>query len=280
MIGGFCQTDSRCAIYERCRDCNYEPELGSSVSMKESRSRSMRKIMKHAILTFLLLGLALSTALLAYLHFFAENEDDLSGTWTAELDMTERAAVTALDWLQDIEGVTVSLEDMEHHMRGLTIQVSLEMEKTDRSAGTFQCNIEPESYETCYQAVYEAFAECFRELLGERLRMAGYEGSTEQEAVEELVNWTFGMSTVSYLMSCGPALLPSIEELQAQYDGSGTYEIADGVLTRRVEAGEVVITKEERYIRQGGELILTGEAGEAFSGGFFELYPVVYILEQ
>ncbi len=240
----------------------------------------MRKIMKHAVLTFLLLGLGLSTALLAYLHFYAEDESDLSGAWMTRLDLTERAAVTALDWLQDIEGVSVSLEDMEPHMRELTVQVSLEMEQPDRSAGTFQCTIDPESYETCYQAAYEAFAECFRELLGERLRMAGYEGSTEQEAVEELVTRTFGMSTVSYLMSCGPVLLPSIEELQAQYDGSGNYEIAEGILTRRFEDGGAVITKEERYIRQGGELILTGEAGEASSGGFFELYPVVYILEQ
>lgn len=240
----------------------------------------MRKIMKHAILTFLLLGLGLSTVLLAYLHFFAENEDDLSGTWTAELDMTERVAVTALDWLQDIEGVTVSLEDMESYMQELTVRVSLEMEQTDRSAGTFQCSVVPESYEACQQAAYEALAECFRELTGERLRMAGYEGSTDQEAVEELVTRTFGMSTVSYLMSCGPVLLPSIEEMQAEYDGGGTYEIADGVLTRRVEAGGAVITKEERYIRQGGELILTGEAGETSSGGFFEVYPVVYILEQ
>lgn len=240
----------------------------------------MRKIMKHAILTFLLLGLGLSTVLLAYLHFFAENEDDLSGTWTAELDMTERVAVTALDWLQDIEGVTVSLEDMESYMRELTVQVSLEMEQTDRSAGTFQCHIVPESYETCRQAAYEAFAEAFRELTAERLHMAGYAGGTDQEAVEELVTRTFGMPTVSYLMSCGPVLLPSIEEMQAQYEGSGTYEIADGILTRRVEESGAVITKEERYIRQDGELILTGEAGETSSGGFFEVYPVVYILEQ
>lgn len=237
----------------------------------------MGKILKTAILMFLLLGLGLSTALFAYLHFYAENEEDLSGTWTAKLDMTERAAVTALGWLQDIEGVTVSLEDMETYMRELTVQVSLEMEQTGRSAGTFQCHIVPESYEACRQSAYEAFAECFRELLRERLRMAGYEGSTDQEAVEGLVNQTFGMSTVSYLMSCGPALLPPIEELQAQYGGSGAYETADGVLTRRVEEGGAVITKEERYIRQGGELILTGEAGEAPSGGFFEVYPVVYI---
>lgn len=239
----------------------------------------MKKSLKNAVVIFLILLLGMSTALLAYLHFGASGEDDLSGVWTAELDMTEQAAVTALDWLQDIEGVTVSLQDMEPYMHGLTIKVNITMEQTDRSAGTFQCNILPDSYEACNQAAYEGFAECFRELLGERLHMAGYAGSTDQEAVEALVTKTFGMSTVSYLMTCGPSLLPSMEELQAQYDCSGTYETTEGILTRRVEMGEAVITKEERYIRQGGELILTGEAGDVTSGAFFDPYPMVYSLE-
>lgn len=239
----------------------------------------MRKILKNAVVIFLILLLGMSTALLAYLHFFTSDEDDLSGVWTAELDMSEQAAVTALDWLQDIEGVTVSLQDMESYMPRLTVKVNVKMEQTDRSAGTFQCNILPDSYEACNQAAYEGFAECFRELLGERLHMAGYAGGTGQEDMEALVTSTFGMSTVSYLMSCGPALLPCAEELEAQYEGSGTYETAEGILTRRVEMGEAVITKEERYIRQGGELILTGEAGDVTSGAFFDPYPMIYRLE-
>lgn len=239
----------------------------------------MRKILKNAVVMFLILLLGFSTALLAYLHFYKTDEVDLSGEWTAKLDMTGRAAVISLDWLQDIEGVSVSLEDVESYMQGLTVQVDMKMEQTDRSAGTFQCNIVPESYEACYQAAYEAFAGEFRELVGERLRMAGYAGSTDQEAVEALVTKSFGMSTVSYLMSCGPALLPSEEELWAQYDGSGTYEIAEGVLTRRFETGGAVITKVEHCIRQGGEMILTGDAADVWSGSVFAPYPMIYTLE-
>ena len=67
--------------------------------------------------------------------------------------------------------------------------------------------------------------------------MAGYTGGTDGESIEALVNETFGMSTVAYLTPCGPALLPSLEELQAQYDGSGTYTALEGVLTRQFEAG-------------------------------------------
>ena len=52
--------------------------------------------------------------------------------------MTQQAAVTALDWLQEIEGVSVSLEEMESSMQGLTIEVILTMEQTERMAGTFQ----------------------------------------------------------------------------------------------------------------------------------------------
>ena len=236
----------------------------------------MGKIMKNVIYTFLLLLLGLSTALLAYLHFFAPGDRELSGEWTTQLAMTQQAAVTALDWLQEIEGVSVSLEEMESSMQGLTIEVSLTMEQTERMAGTFQCGIRADSYEACRQAAYEAFAESFRTLLGERLRMAGYAGSTDQEAVEALVAGEFGVSTVSYLMEYGPVLLPSLEELQGQYEGSGTYEVEAGVLRRRFEDGSTVITKEEYYIRKDDALILTGEADSEDGKSFSGRYPVVY----
>lgn len=236
----------------------------------------MGKIVKRAIYVFILLLLLSSTALLAYLHFGTAGESDLSGEWTTELNMTEQAAVRALDWLQDIEGTSVSLEDMERYMHGLTVRVNLTMEKTGRMEGTFHCSIQADSYDVCRQAAYEAFAGYFRELLGERLCMAGYEGSTNQESVEALVAGNFGMSTVSYLMDCGPALLPSLEDLQAQYDGSGAYEIADGILIRRIEDGGTVFTKEERYILEDTTLILLGEEGVQNSDHYFDGYPIVY----
>ena len=240
----------------------------------------MRKTIKNAVITLLILTLSVSTAFLAYLHFFASEEEKLSGDWTAELDVTEQAAVTALGWLQEIEGVSVSLEDMESYMHGLTIQVNLEIEQTGSSVGTFQCNVSQESYDACKQAAYEAFASAFQELLADRLRMAGYTGSMEEEAIEELVTETFGMSTDSYLISYGPALLPSLEDLQAEYDGSGTYEAAENILTRQFETGQGAVTRVEYYIRQDAVLILSEEIGSVPAGFSADDYPVVYTLKQ
>lgn len=232
----------------------------------------MGKILKNIVLTVLFLFLITSTALLAYLHFFSADDKDLSGNWTAKLDMTNQSAVTALGWLQDIEAVTISLEDMETYMQNLTIEVHLTMEQTANAAGTFHCNILPESYDACNQAAYEAFAAAFEDLLIERLYMAGYTGNTDKESIEELVAETFGMSTVSYLESCGPRLLPPLEDLQAQYDGSGTYKTAEDILTRQYDEGQTVTTKTEYYIRKGSSLILSEEAD-------FDHSPVIYTLQ-
>lgn len=240
----------------------------------------MRKVINKVVLVLLFLILSVSTAFLAYLHFFASDDRDLSGEWIAELDITAQAAVTALDWLQDIEAVSISLEDMESYMQNLTIQVNLTFEETARSEGSFQCNILPESYDTCRQAAYEGFAAAFRNLLAERLRMTGYTGDTDEEAVEALVTETFGMSTVSYLMSCGPALLPSLEELQSRYDGSGTYEAAEGVLTRQFDTGGAAAAKAESYIRKGSSLILSADIGSDTDGFLTNDYPVIYTLKQ
>lgn len=240
----------------------------------------MKKTITTALCTILILTLTVATALLAYLHFFASDNHDLSGTWTADLDLTEQAAVTAYSWLEDIEGVSVSLEEMETDMDGLTIQVELTFKQDQDSAGTFSCHVSPESYEACRQAAYEALTAAFRELLAERLHMAGYTGGTDEEAVEALVTKTFGMSTEEYLTACGPELLPSLEELQSRYDGSGDYETAEDILTRRFEEDGAVITKTESFIRQEGSLILLKAVdadSQTFSSGE---YPMLYILRQ
>lgn len=240
----------------------------------------MKKIIKNVVFTLLFLTLSISTALLVYLHFFTSDDKDLSGEWVTELDLTQQAAVTALSWLQEIEAVSVSLEDMESYMQGLTVQVNLTFEQAEHSVGAFRCNVVPESYDECNQAAYEAFAMVFQELLAERLCMAGYTGCTDKETMDALVTDTFGMPTVSYLMSYGPNLLPSLEELQAEYDGSGTYETAEGILTRRFDEGGAVITKAEYYIRKDSNLILSEETGSVSPGLFSDRYPIMYTLKQ
>lgn len=237
----------------------------------------MKTTVKSTVFTLLFLTLSITTALLIYLHFFAPGDKDLTGEWTAALDMTGQAAITALDWLQEIEAVSVSLEDMESYMQGLTIQVNLNFEQTARSGGTFRCNILPESYDACSRAAYEAFAAAFRKLLAERLRMTGYTDSMDEETVEALVYETFGMSTVSYLMSYGPAILPPLEELQVQFEGSGTYENAEGVLTRQFDADGNVVRK-ERYIRRDSSLVLFEDV-DSDAVGSSGRYPMVYTLK-
>ncbi len=239
----------------------------------------MKKNVKRIVCILFIFTLSVYAVFLTYLHFFASGGRTLSGEWTANLDLTNQAAVTALGWLQDIEGVSVSLEDMKPYMQDLTVQVDLTFEQTARAQGTFQSYVLPESYDACNQAAYEAFAMAFQDILAERLRMAGYVGSTDREAVEALVTKTFGMSTVSYLMTCAPALLPSLEELQAQYDGSGAYSVEDGVLSRQFEVGGPAGTVTEKYIRKDTSLILIKQPGSDGEGLFLDDYPVIYTLK-
>lgn len=240
----------------------------------------MKKVIKNTLFLIMFTILVLSTALSAYLCISIANDRNLSGEWTAQLDMTEQAAVTALDWLQDMEAVSVSMQDLEARMQGLTVTLHLKLEQTARSEGTFVSSVLPESYAACRQAAYEAFADAFRELVAERLLMAGYAGNTGEEAVEALIVETFGMPTVSYLMSCEPNLLPPLEDLQAQYDGSGTYSTEEGTLTRQFDSGSLIRTRTEPYIRKDTTLILTDETESALLDYFTDHYPVIYTLQQ
>ncbi|MCI8881413.1 MAG: hypothetical protein HFH93_05750 [Lachnospiraceae bacterium] len=237
----------------------------------------MRRTTKNITFTVLLLTLSAAIVLLAYLYLVRPGDRDLSGEWVTELDMTKQAAARAYGWLQDIEAVSVSVEDVEAYMPELTIQVSLSFEQTDRFRGTFRCDVLPESYEACNQAAYDAFALAFESLVAERLRMAGYTQDTD--SVEALIGETFGMSAASYLQTCGPALLPALEELQAEYNGSGIYEAGEDVLLRQFDGGGPAAAREESYVRKGSTLVLSGEAGSAVSL-ISEHYPIVYLLKQ
>lgn len=239
----------------------------------------MSKILKNTIITLLILTLGISTAFLAYLHFFAPAHGEPSGEWEAELAMTEQAAVMAYGWLQDIEAVSVPLEELETHMQGLSVRVELILEPAGHLQGAFRSNVLPESYDACNRAAYEAFAAVFRGIVAKRLYLAGYRGSTDREAVEALVTETFGMSTVDYLMSYGPALLPSLEELQALYGGAGTYKAEEGILVRQFDGGADE-AREERYIRGDTDLILYGEADSGDAGFLGKPYPLAYTLRQ
>lgn len=239
----------------------------------------MGKIAKNILYTLLFLSLSILTAFLIYVHFFRPDDRDLSGEWTAQLDMTKQAAVTAFIWLQDIEGVSVSLEEIEADMPDLTITVNMTMEQAGQSGGSFSCAVQPESYAACDQAAYEAFAATFRKLTAERLRMAGYTDSADEESVEALIGETFGMSADSYLRTCAPALLPSLEELQAGYDGGGTYEAADGVLVRQFDREGTTVTRSEHYIREDSSLVLSGEMEGNSSDIVSDHYPIIYTLK-
>lgn len=239
----------------------------------------MGKIAKKILYTLLFLSLSILTAFLIYIHFFRPDDGNFSGEWTAQLDMTKQAAVTAFIWLQDIEGVSISLEEVEADMQDLTISVNMTMEQTGQSGGSFSCAVQPESYVACDQAAYEAFAAAFRKLTAERLCMAGYTDSADEESVEALISETFGMSADSYLRTCAPALLPSLEELQAGYDGSGTYEAADGVLVRQFDREGTTVTRSEHYIREDSSLVLSEEMEGNSSDIVPDHYPIIYTLK-
>lgn len=53
----------------------------------------MRRAVKNTIYTLLLLTLSVSTAFLIYLRFLESRDKDLSGEWTADLNMTDRKSV-------------------------------------------------------------------------------------------------------------------------------------------------------------------------------------------
>ena len=88
-----------------------------------------------------------------------------------------------------------------------------------------------ESYNAAKQQAYTALENAFEDLLLIRAQTAGKDMATREEAAQSIED-TIGMTCLEYLANYGPELLPPLEEIQGQYNGSGSWKAENGVLLR------------------------------------------------
>ena len=150
-------------------------------------------------------------------QLYREAEPALAGSWRMQLDLTEIARERAASWLHGAElGEQVAL-----NLPRLQVTVLLTLE-TD---GRWSCRVDEASYTAAQKQAEKALAVSLRELLRLRAAAAGRKAESA-DAMEARLEAALGMTGEQYLAKKGPALLPALDALQAEYDGGGSYEIS------------------------------------------------------
>lgn len=188
---------------------------------KEKKSRGHKLIVLLLLFVILLLS-AISCAL--SLRLYKRSDPSLAGHWQMELVLTDIASSRAKLWLH-----AAALGDqinVETYMPKLTAHVDLYLDRD----GSWSRGLDEASLDTARAMAESALGNALRELARLRIMSAGRPDGTDVELDARLAD-AAGMPLDRYFAEYGPRLLPAADELRAQYDGSGSYQI-EGVHIR------------------------------------------------
>lgn len=187
---------------------------------------------RFAFLLFLVFLLLLGMAACLVLLRLQSPARAAVGRWRMELDCTDYAAEQAERWLREAElGYQI---DADEYFPPLHVDVLLTLQRD----GSWERRLDDESYEAAQKAATEGMAAAARQLLRLRIAATGRGGGPD-EYLEQLLSDALGMPTAAYFASCGPQLLPEKEQLRAQHEGAGSWQLANGRLALD-EVGQAV----------------------------------------
>jgi len=210
---------------------------------------SKEKSRGHTIVVILLLLVILALAAISCglaLRLNQRSDPVLTGRWQMQADLTDTARTRADAWLRRAAlGERVAAAD---YLPRIALKVRLTLSED----GSWTREIEEDDYKEARTKAEEGLAKALTELLRLRIVDAGRPPETEAEAEARLEN-AIGMSAEDYMKNYGPALLPTLDELHAFYDGSGTYQQEGQYL--RFDGEEL------RYMADEGLLVLMRAEG-------------------
>ena len=211
---------------------------------KNEKNKSGRFAFLLFLVFLLLLGLAACLVLLR----LQSPARAAVGSWRRELDLTDDAVDLAERWLREAElGYQI---DADEYFPPLHVDVIL----TLRRDGSWERRLDEASYEAAQNAACEGMAAAARQLLRLRIAATGRGGGPD-EYLEQLLSDALGMPTAEYFAACGPQLLPEKEQLRAQHEGAGSWQLANGRLALDDVGRAVDILVGDRL------LVLTGAEG-------------------
>lgn len=208
--------------------------------------RKKKKRRRGGFLTlFLIVLLMVVIAGGALFWWIGRPERKLPGHWQRNVDFTASGRMYAREWLMAAEG------GADYDPAAYIPELSVTVELVLGEDGTWSGRVDEDSYNEAVQKAYRGLEDSFEDLLITRVQASGREMESREEAAQSIAE-TIGMSCAEYLRTYGPKLLPDLEELQAQYNGSGSWSAEKGVLLRD-GSGEAYLINTDLLVLSGTE---------------------------
>jgi len=139
-----------------------------------------------------------------------------------EISLSEEVSAKAYVWLNQIDDMNISYEDLRQAIGDINLTVEL---TPSGKKGIKNQQIVDGAYEQCLEKAYSGLANAYWQVVASRLTESGYDKPINQNTVEKLMKDTYGLSIVDYLKACEDlSLLPSKEDAMTKYNQEVTDE--------------------------------------------------------
>lgn len=183
----------------------------------ENRKRRRRSALTPVILAVMLFFICVAVICLIILKA-RDNKKPIF----KEISITEEVTAKAYVWLNQIEDIDISYEEVRGIMGDISITVEL---KPSENKGMKLQEITDGSYQKCYDAAYNGMAEAYNRVVSKRLLDSGYEGELSANIVDSLMKEAYGLSVMDYLKQCEDlTIIPSEDELKQRFNVEVEYE--------------------------------------------------------
>lgn len=95
--------------------------------------------------------------------------EQLNGVWVTKIDISEEVCTKAELWLEDVEGITVTSEELRQVMGTLEVELLEEYVLDENGYAVCTKRISEESYERCKDKAYEGMTLAFEQVIARRL---------------------------------------------------------------------------------------------------------------
>lgn len=215
--------------------------------MGSNNARRRRYRVYRGIIIFLIVLIIALLGIGVYL-FLPKDAKLIEGEWKRDIDFSRKVASSIDTYLDEAEHSEIIQAD--NYVKNVSVSATLLL----RDDGTYAETISEDDYNAAVSTANTALKMAFKDLIVYRLGISGVE---KQEDVDSLIEQAIGMSLEAYLNEQGITLLPTYDELVAEYSSSGNYKYKNNIIILYDNNG--VDTKEYNVFVSETALVLMNE---------------------
>lgn len=135
--------------------------------------------------------------------------------------LTEEITAKTYVWLNEIDDMELSYEDIRDTFGEIKIEIVL---KKAKGKGMYIQSLNEESYNAAVEQIKAGINKLFKQVIVEKIRSEGFEGEISESLLESIMTESYKMTISEYIDNYASDIIPDKNTLINKYSGEVAYE--------------------------------------------------------